>query len=365
MLSESRKDSKMKLRSKIFKGIIRASALLCAGLMLAGCSSNIKPVKQTDEEKQIVGTVNGRQVFYDELRYITLNTKDELRAAYGDTIFDTPESAAKYADELREKVTKRLTSDYYALCAMADEYYPGGSEAMLGNSAIEEAVSKYVNETADECGGKKEYLAALKENYMNDRLFRFYTACEECSTELIYILKNDLRLIPCTEDEIKEAMNSGKLIRTNHVFIKDRTEESRATAETVLAALKASASPDLEIILLKGKYDRDFSMTTTHGKYFARYTSGYGDNYEKAAMALKVGGISEIVEGRDGSDENNPGYFVIIRLPLEDDWIAKNYESFAQDLILSEFNVMLDDFKTKLRFIPNEFFGSLDLTAVK
>ena len=56
--------------------------------------------------------------------------------------------------------------------------------------------------------------------------------------------------------------------------------ENLAKAKDLQAQLAASENKELEMIMLKGIHCADYTMTTTHGKYFARYTSDYGEEYE-------------------------------------------------------------------------------------
>lgn len=342
----------------------RAASLFLAAVFvlfaaaLSSCSSGIKPVKATAGELKPVGRVAGHEVTFDELRYITMNVKADLEDKYGAGIWDDPAKAAEHRDELYALVKTGFESDYYAVVSMADEYYIGGADRMLSESAIKEAVAKSVDETAESCGGKKEYLAELAANYLNDRLYRFYLSCGECANELTIILKTDLGLLPSTPDDFDRYLHSDKFIRTNHIYIKDKTPERLELAKELAEQLKASDRPDLEIVLLKGKYCSDYTMTTTHGAYFARYTSDYGDEYEKTAFALKPGEVGEIVEGSDG-------YYVILRLEKEEDWINKNYADFCDDIVGSEFNSMLAEFKARLDFTYNDYGSGIDLVAMK
>jgi len=345
-----------------------AASLLCIGTLLSGlvsCSSDVKPIKSTDEELQVIGSIGKYDVYYDELRYIVLNKKEDMKNQYGDTIWDTAESAEQYREELESAVREKIVSSYYAVCAMADYYYVGGRDAMFAETAITDAVQEYVNEVVEECGSKSKYKKQLAENHMTDRLLRFYTTAQECAEELMLVLKTDLSIIPSDEESVRKILNSDKFIRTNHVFISGRTEESLALANQVRETLLQSDNPEMEIIILKGKYDSDFTMTTTHGKYFAKYTTDYGDAYEEAAFNLEVGGISEIVEGTDGSEYYIPGYFVILRLEPEKDYIEKNFDEFSDDIVGSEFNIKLEEFRTDLAFSYSDFGKSLDLLTIE
>jgi len=339
---------------------VKAASLVFAILMLlalVSCDVKVKPQKSSELELTPVGSVGKHSVLYDELRYVTINCKIDMEAKYGKGIFDAPATAEQYRAELESLVIKGLASSYYAVLQIADEYYIGGSEVMLNESTIQSAVTDTVNETATECGSKKAYLASLKENGLTDRLYRFYLGISEMANELTYILKTDLGVIPSSEEELREYMHSDKFIRTNHVYIEGKTDEKLKLAESCRNALLTSDAPDKEIIILKSKYDSDFTLTTTHGVYFARYTSDYGDNYEKAAFALKTGEISEIVEGTNG-------YYVILRLPVEEQWLTYNFEDFGEAIIGSEFNKIVDEYEAELSFEFNEYGKTIDLLTL-
>jgi len=344
-----------KNRLKLFTALLCAAVLL---LQLVSCSVNVKPVEPTEEETVVVGTVAGHDVYYDELRYLTLNYLDELSEKYEDVSPSSP-NADEIRAELRDLVVAALSdSDYYAVAAMADEYYPGGSAAMLAEKKIVDATASEINELAEELGGKRAYFNELSANHMNDRLMRFYLSCESCATELIYILKDDFGILPSTEEELREALDSTALIRTNHLYLKGLTEENRKTCEEARRALLESDNREMEIILIKGKYhDADYTLTTTHGAYFSRYTSGYGDAYEEAAAALSVGGVSDVVEGEDG-------YYVILRMAPEKDYVTRNFDALASDYINSQFNIQLDAYRKANLFEFNEYGAGIDLLAI-
>ena len=94
-------------------------------------------------------------------------------------------------------------------------------------------------------------------------------------------------------------------------------------------------------------------MTTKHGAYFARLTSDYGDVYEKTAFSLKVGGVSDVIEA-------NGGYYVIVRLAPEEDWILRNFDDFASDVIAGILvGILAGVLGTLLaRVLPSGFYGS-------
>ena len=342
----------------IFAGLVAVLFAVFSALALSSCGSGIKPKERTEEESRIMGTCSGQTVYYDEVRWCVLNTKNEMAEEYGSSIWDGPDVSDIYREELSERVRERICNDYHAVYAMADQYYLGGGAAMFSEEKIADAVTAAVNKTAEEAGGKSQYFKGLEEAYLTDALFRFCLTAEECASELMYILQRDLGLIASTQKEFQDFMHSDAFARTNHVYLKGLNADNFKLAESIRDQLHSSTDPENEIILLKSRYDADFTMTTTHGAYFARFTSNYGDSYEKAAFALKPGEISDVVKGKEG-------YYVIIRLPVEDSWLMTNYEDFCNDIIGSQFNVKLAEVKAGLSFEGNEAFKSLDLTKIK
>ncbi len=331
--------------------------VLCLGTLLSSCG--VRPIKSTDEEAKVVGKIGKYDVRYEELRYLVLNHKADMAEKYGKEIWDDPASAEKYKDELWELVSDSIVSDYYAVKAMADEYYlGGGAEGMFSEKPILDAVQETVEIAVDECGSFKKYKETLELQFMTDYLFRFYCTAEECATELFYILARDLGVIESDDEYITDYMHSDSFIRTNHIFLKGVTEENRALADKLRDQLEVSDNKELEMIMLKGIHCADYTMTTRHGKYFARYTSDYGDAYETAAFELDVNELSEVVEAADG-------FYIIIRLELEEDYLNENFDVFKDDIMGSEFNKQLAEYKAKLEFTLNDHGKSINILEIE
>ncbi len=308
-----------------------------------------------------MGNVGEREIYYDELRYLTLRYKTELEEKYGKGIWDDESSASLYEEELRALVASGIVDGgYYAVLELADRYYSGGSAAMTTEKEIEQAVSDEINETAEELGGKKKYFELLETEGLSDRLFRFYLNAGFCADELSYVLINDLGVIANTEEANQKRIDEGKLIRTNHIFIEGKTEESRKKAESIRNELLLCDASELynTFLIKKTVYCTDTTITTLNGAYFARYTSNYGDAYEKTAVNTEIGKIGELLE-------TDSGYYVIIRLELEQAYVKKNYESVVNQLLGSEFNEIIDDIKKEQTFTFNELGASIVLSSVK
>ncbi len=330
--------------------------ILCFGCLLTSCS--VKPIASTEEEAKVIGKVGKYEVRYEELRYLVLNHKADMAAEYGEDIWTDAAKTEKYKDELAQRVSESMVSDYYAVQAMADEYFLGGSHTMMNEQPILDKVQEIVETTVDECGSFKKYKAMLAQQHMTDYLFRFYCASEECATELFYILAQDLGVIESSEEYITDYMHSDDFLRTNHIYLKGATEENRALAHQLLGQLEDSDTPEMDMIMLKSRYCADYTMTTIHGKYFARYTSDYGEEYELAAFDLRMGKLSDVVETPDG-------FYIIIRLEPEEDYMNENFASFKDDIMGSEFNKLLAAYKENLTFQFNDYGKSINILEIK
>ena len=346
------------MKFKVIKRVTFAIAMLiCLSAVLTSCG--VKPIKSTEEEAAVVGTIGKFEVRYEELRYLVLNFKKDMALKYGEDIWTDPAKAESYKDELWQNVSNNIVSDYYGVQAMADYYYVGGGAALMMNEdPILDAVQETVELVVDECGSVKKYKEMLASQYLTDHLFRFYNAAEECATELFYILVQDLGVIESSEDYIDAYFESDDFIRTNHIFISGVSEENLAKAQTLRDQLAASDNKEMELIMLKGIHCADYTMTTTHGKYFARYTSDYGNEYELAAFDLGINQLSKVIE-------TSEGYYIILRLEPEADYIKANYDDFKDDILGSEFNKIIASYKSELEFKLNDYGKSINILEIE
>ena len=98
-----------------FLCVCMALVLLLGGL--ASCAS-VKKIKSTSEESRVVGSCGGYDVRYEELRHLAYIHKEEMKAEYGEEIFDTDDGT--YEAELLARVEASLC-EHYAILAMCEE----------------------------------------------------------------------------------------------------------------------------------------------------------------------------------------------------------------------------------------------------
>ncbi len=328
------------------------AALLCAvllGATLAGCSQS-RPIQPSEQDIKEVGSVGEFAVLYEELIYVTRQYKAMLESKYGKGIWDTPDSAALYREELTREVCEALTANYaiLELCAEVLIY--------SDDPDIEERVDSYISALIKEWGGRAAYIDQLEAEGITDHFFRFCIAVDYCYSELFYVYIQDLNLIETDEDKIFDRIMSGSFARTVHVYIQndegDSVEQNRRLAEDVRRRL--SDGEDINKII-GSSVNEDFDLTTTDGYYFTR--GEMVEPYETAAFALQEGGISEVVE-------TATGFYVIKRLPLEEKYVMKNLAALTEQYQYAEINKIIDTRRESLTFSFNEYGKTLDLTQI-
>ena len=298
----------------------------------------------------VVGTVGNFSVPYEELRYVVLNYKQIMEGEYGKGIWNDPASAELYRAELCERVYENITVNYAVLTLCAEVGIHPDNEIIL------DAVQDYIDDTVNECGGRKEYRTTLEEYYLTDSLYRFQIATDYCQNELYYVYTTDLGIIETDDSVIYDYIMADNFVRTVHVYIQndegDDIEANRRLAESVRERILGGESINS---IIGSSVNEDYSLTTTDGYYFTR--GEMIDVYEAAAFGIEIGSISEVVE-------TYSGFYVIKRLPLEADFVMKNLSTLKYNYQYSELNRYIDEAQAALEFIPNDYCLGLDLVAM-
>ena len=102
--------------------LLLAIVLLCSCIStFVSCSdgSTLHKINPTAEETQVVGTAGDYEILYDELRCITVNYREIMELKYGKGIWDNPEAAELYREELTNYVIAALSVNSAALTAAA------------------------------------------------------------------------------------------------------------------------------------------------------------------------------------------------------------------------------------------------------
>lgn len=328
---------------KRYSGVALALAMLL--LLLTACSDGVGPIKGDKKDLNIVANVFGQPVYLEEVNYLVYNYKLEMEGIYGEGIWDTPESSEKYRGELLEKVEAAMI-DNPTFVSICREY-----DIELDDKDTEDYVKDYINDFAEQLGGKDEYKKQLAENGMTDHHLRYLLSIESSREELRQALCKD-GSIDDSDETARAAIEGDEFIRTLHVLIRndvgDDIEENRKLAEKVVSQLD-EGEPLTRMI---GRYSEDVFMTTTDGYYFTR--GEYEKAYEDAAFALAENEYSGVIEG-------DSGFYIIMRLPKEADYIEKNFESLKDRYLFVMFENIICERAAEAEIEYTDYGKTLDI----
>lgn len=349
--------------------ILSAAAILLSSILFSGCGESdttLKEIKPSSEDKAVVGTVGEYEIFYDELRFLTLNFKKSLEARYGEGIFSGAD-AEKYLEMLKNDLFDALVVNSAALTVAKRYEITPENEKVKDYVKIE--LEKLASEFAEALAFEKEddgepskdeinsrYREYLAENALTDRYNRFVFAVDGCVSELVGKL-TVTGAIPNDDNTVREYIYAN-FARTLHVYIRndenDDIAENRRIAEECLDDLRSGRKTIIELV--GSVYNEDLGLTSKHGYYF---TNGeFSSEYEEATFALNVGEYSDVVETASG-------FYVINRLELEDDYIENHFEDLKTNYRYAFVNDLIENCRDGLSFTPNDYGRSIDLLAIK
>ncbi len=372
-----------------------------------GCSKDpLDKIKSTKQELSVVGTVGNNDILYEELRCLTLGFRDRMEWTYGDDIWENAEKAEKYREQLEEYVMFAIIVNSAVLKVAADNgISPDDKEVKkylelkLSEQASELAQNLSIqNGDSNYSPSRKEineaYKKFLEENHLTDNYYRYVLTIDACiellkqkliqngtlssddDTVKNYINENFVRTVHVyipfdSETDFEEATNKAELVdwilQTNFKFdskkeeLKEKLGITEATSKDTPVfkffnrISEASTEDEKMNILVGSSYNKD--MTISQNGYYFSYGE-FEDEYEKAAMALKIGETGRVVKCQDG-------YYIIRRLALDDDYIIHNLDTLKTQYHMSYINKLIDEAEATLNFKFNDYGKTLDLTKIK
>lgn len=327
--------------------------LICFALLtlsLLSCSSTSKPIKPSEQDLKVVATCEGVDIYYEELRYVTMVYKEDLAYRYGDTIWEDATLTEKYLPQLMQKVTEALKINC-SIVAMAKTF-----QIDVNEQAILDEVQARIDETVATIGKRRDYINMLKSLYMTDHFVRYSLATDICEREMVYAMMDLDLIIESEKDFLPYALDDENYCATYHIFIGndagDSVDVNRQLAEQVHEMMVEGKKIEE---LIGSKFNED----TSEGKVPYHFTRGEMDlAYEEAAFALEIGQFSGVVE----CDE---GFYIISRQPLDEAHITANVTKLLQSYQYAQVEALLTDYRYKIEVEWNDYGKSIDLVAMK
>lgn len=343
----------MTQKKSVFVKILVLALLLVLSLTaLTGCKSRAIPAGKLALTP--VGQVDGRDILYEELYFLASGYLPALREKYGDDV-----SAIR--TELSDLISKNITANSAILRLCENE------GLVYDEKALSEDAQEYVDAmiATDFDGKRKHYREGIAEIGMTDHYLRFTASVDALYGQLPMIYAQ-AGLVPQSDEEIRTYVGEN-FVRTWHVAVLveegESYEENLAKAEAALLKLENGSSM---YEMIGSTYNEDFSLITTDGYYFPR--GAMDKTYEQAAFALEVGQKSAVVEATgisNNTGERVTAFYIIERLPLESAYIDSHLSALSDQCADALVAQKLDAVSATLSFVPNDFYNSLDLTALE
>ena len=327
--------------------------LLCVAVLalsLMSCSSTSKPIKPSEQDLKVVATCEGVDIYYEELRYVTMVYKEDLAYRYGKNIWEDAALTEKYLPKLMEKVTEALKINC-SIVAMAQTF-----QIDVNEQAIQDEVQTRIDETVAAIGKRRDYIDMLKSLYMTDHFVRYSLATDICEREMVYAMMDLDLIIESEKDFLPYALSDENYCATYHIFIGndagDSVDVNRQLAEQVYEMMVGGKKIEE---LIGSKYNED----TSEGRVPYHFPRGEMDlAYEEAAFALKIGEFSGVVE----CDE---GFYIISRQPLDEAYITANVTKLLQSYQYAQVEALLTDYRSDIEVEWNDYGKSIDLVAMQ
>ena len=312
--------------NKIFRRIV-SLLLVSLSMSTLSCGSKYSFPKSTEAELETVLYIGDYEVPFEQYRYFFMNFKSAVDGG-DDAYWNDADAAESFASI--DADAKSSLRRCYAAFSLADDYgikYDGRDIARTVDGEVEEYIE-------NEFGGVDAYTSGLTENYMNHSVFRFVLTQFEVESQLYSALVDDGK-IRTDGEAVLEAVKNGEFCCAKQVLIKndvgDDVEENRRLAEQVLGQARIGVDFD-ELI---AQYGEDPEMIVNPmGRYFTR--GELIEEFETAAFALEVGGISDVVE-------SPVGFHIILRCEIDDGYVSENLATLGESYVTSVFWRMIDE----------------------
>ena len=327
-------------------------ALLLAFIMLLSLSAC--GGKDTVSAGTVVGTVDGEEIYYDELYFLVQSYIETLRERHG----EDPAALAKALDELvKEDILSNVA--ILRLCQKRGLDYNPRDLRDLVDTELEAILQQSFG------GDEEAYRADMAAHGLTERYLRYATGVDLLYGELMTVYPEQ-NLVRSAERELRHYIES-HFYRVYHLVLFNDTEaEAEANYAKMTEARQQLLSGANTIYgLIKAGYTEDMMDPDGSGYYIHRGTMDKA--YEEAAFSLKMAQVSPIVET---TAENNSGktvscYYLIQRFALDEAYIDEHLEELRTEYYTAVIYGDLNEIRDTLSFTPNDFYRSLDLNALK
>ena len=275
-------------------------------------------------------SIGGEDISYDMYRYFYMNYSGE--------------SSNYTKEQIQQKSIQAISLDV-AISKLAEEY-----DISL-SSTEEDSVDSYVEASVANYGGEDAYLEALEKNYLTEELFEYFYSRQLLESKLREYMYNEINNIIKSDDATFEKDLRENFMAAKQILIRndegDDVNENKELAETILGRLLNGEDFDTLI----SEYSED---TSAKENYVYHFTHGQMlSAFEEAVEKTPVNELCSHVVASEA------GYHIIMRLPLDEEYVNKNYEDLRTAYKARCFNDIRQELADSFAIEESEGFDEL------
>lgn len=339
---------------KSFKRIASTVLAICfAVTLLASCgapgafSSNKKTVMKIADYK----------VTYDEYRWFYYNCMIDMEAnakadgSYGELDFSDADTLSALKSNTETALRK-----YYAIISLCDKY---GIEM---SSDDEKEMNAYIKEYVASFDSEDDYKSELRKERMTGDVFRDqYAQTYYLNPYLWELLISGYDGVIAVDEKTVRSDIAENFYHYKQIFIpfvegSDYTEDKKLAEE---AYKRLTGGDDFDTVEGDVYAARKGAFTGNDITHVTDICATLGEKataVEKTALALEAGEISEVFWAENGEYS---GHFIIKRLPIEEEYINKNFDGLLDQSATRRYNEYLEKFASELIVTYEKYYDTL------
>ena len=283
--------------------------------------------------------IGGNKVTYNEYRYFYMNYRAVHENA-GET---------DYAGALKKEVEDGLRQKY-AKVNLAKEHDITLDEDDL--TGVENTKASYI----DSYGGEEAFLTALEENALDEEMFDTQLRFQALDEKLRDYMTEESSGEIVSDDKTVEDYIENHFIHATQILILNEDGDDISANFKLATELQQRAASGEDFDALIDAYNEDPGMGDDNTGYY--FTDGQLiAEFEEAAEALEIGGISEVVLSENG-------YHIIKRLALDPEYINEHFEDLRDAYKARMYNIMTEELSDELDIEYTDLYGELDDAAL-
>ncbi len=308
--------------------------------MLFACLFN---VSSCANGKQTVMTVGEYKVSYDMLRYFVMNYMNGYEGI-------TPEEFAS-DEHLQEQLYNNVISSISELATyslLADKH-----DISLTSDEKEE-IKNSVKELRKSYENKEDYKKDLEANYITeDLLIEIYTLNAKCDKLYDKIADEYTGIFNYDVDTIDADIEAGNFFSAEYIvlYYTDKNKQERKDALQDILEMAESGEKMLDL------FDEAYKTYSEHIAYELYTIFTYHEKneiFEDTVVSLDIGAYSDVVD-------TGSSYIIVHRLPLDMDYIDKNYNTVIAKYLSREFFGYVEDFAKDLEVVFKKKYEDLKM----